>query len=102
MDFVYGTTSRRRIQTCHPSMQAVASRAIEITPVDFTIIHGWRGEDEQNLLFRSGASQKRWPESTHNWKEHDLPMSLAVDFGPLINGKIPWKDTHCFALVAGA
>lgn len=100
-DFVFGKRSRDRLATCHSALASVATRAIEITPVDFTIVHGWRGEEIQNTLFESGASKKRWPQSKHNNTENDLPWSLAIDFAPLIKGEIPWKDTHVFALVAG-
>jgi peptidoglycan L-alanyl-D-glutamate endopeptidase CwlK len=80
--------------------------AITMTPVDYTIIHGWRGEEVQTVLFESGASKKPWPESTHNNEEEEpdgvrMPCSLAIDFGVLIGGKIPWGDTHAFAVVAG-
>jgi peptidoglycan L-alanyl-D-glutamate endopeptidase CwlK len=105
-DFIYGSKSAGRIATCHVKMQDVAMRAIKLTPVDYTIIHGWRGEEVQTVLFESGASKKPWPESEHNHEEDEgdgvlMPCSLAIDFGVLINGKIPWKDTHAFAVVAG-
>ena len=101
VDFAFGQRSRDRLKTCHPAIQAVATRAIELTPVDFTIVHGWRGQEIQDALFESGASKKRFPLSKHNHMEDELPWSLAVDFAPIIKGDIPWKDTHVFALVAG-
>lgn len=105
-DFIYGSRSLARIETCHEDMIMVASRAIEITPIDYTIVHGWRGEEIQNTLFESGASEKQWPDSMHNNEEEEpdgvlMPCSLAIDFAPLIRSKIPWKDTHAFAVVAG-
>lgn len=105
-DFAYGTKSSERIATCHPKLQHVATRAITMTPMDFTIVHGWRGMLIQNTLFESGASEKQWPDSMHNNEEEEadgvrMPCSLAIDFAPWINGKIPWKDTHAFAVVAG-
>lgn len=100
-DFVYGNKSAGRIATCHVRLQDVAMRAIKLTPVDYTIIHGWRGEELQNTLFESGASKTPWPESQHNNEVDEEPCSLAIDFGVWINGKVPWGDTHAFAVVAG-
>ena len=48
-----------------------------------------------------GASHKQFPDSEHNFMRDDKPCSKAFDFGPWINGAIPWDDTHLFALVAG-
>lgn len=72
-----------------------------MTPVDFTIVWGWRPQHIQDALFASGASKKRWPESTHNHMKDGEPSSLALDFGVWVDGKIPWKDTHMFCVVAG-
>ena len=33
-----------------------------------------------------------------NWPEE---VSDAVDFAPYIDGKIPWGETHIFAIIAG-
>jgi len=100
--FTYGQRSRAKLDTCHPELVAIAERALELSPHDFTIIHGWRGEDVQNALFDSGASKKRYPHSKHNHTDADgMPESLAIDFAPWIDGDIPWKDTHMFALIAG-
>ena len=79
----------------------MALRAIEMTPFDYTIVHGWRGEEIQTVLFESGASKKPWPESKHNHEQGGEPCSLAIDFAPWINGAIPWGDTHAFAVIAG-
>lgn len=100
-DFVYGNKSASRIATCFVQLQDVAMRAIKMTPIDYTIIRGWSGEEIQNALFESGASEKRWPDSQHNHEQGGAPCSLAIDFAPWINGAIPWKDTHAFAVVAG-
>ena len=41
----------------HPDLAAVVKRAIEITPVDFTVIEGRRTVERQRQLLASGASR---------------------------------------------
>lgn len=36
----FGAKSRAALATCHPALQAVASRALELSPVDFTVTEG--------------------------------------------------------------
>lgn len=105
---VYGTKSDAKLGTCHPMLKKIAYRALKRSPYDITIIHGWRGEAIQNALQESGASTKRFPDSRHNKTDDpniasDLrdKTSDAIDFAPWVNGDIPWKDTHIFAVVAG-
>lgn len=105
--FIYGKRSLGKVMSCHPRMQEIAKLAITLTPIDFTIVHGWRGEEEQNELVRLGMSKTPWPTSMHNKEVQDIiedepiPWSMAIDFAPLVDGKIPWKDTHTFAVIAG-
>ena len=98
----FGKRSSDKLATCHPALVAVCQRALERSPYDFSIVHGWRGEDQQNALFDSGASSVRWPDSQHNnTDDNGRPLSLAIDFAPYINGSIPWNETHVFAVIAG-
>ena len=101
--YQFGTRSKKKLATVHLKLAVVAQRAIELSPYDFTIVHGWRNAEIQNALYESGASTKPWPESKHNALDDDdlIPESLAIDFGPWIGSRIPWKDTHIFAVIAG-
>ena len=101
MRYSFGDRSRSRLETCHPAIRAVMSRAIELTPFDFTIVCGWRNEADQNKAFADGKSKKRWPQSKHNHMEAGQPHSLAVDIAPWINGGIAWEDRISFAVLAG-
>lgn len=103
MAYKYGKSSNEKLATCHPTLSGIAIRALEYTPYDITIVHGWRGEEVQNALFASGASQTPWPDSKHNHLDkYGDPFSIALDFAPYIPGVgIPWKETHIFACVAG-
>jgi peptidoglycan L-alanyl-D-glutamate endopeptidase CwlK len=52
--------------------------------VDFTVIQGHRGEEEQNKAFKDGYSQLKYPQSRHNKTPSD-----AFDFIPH-----PFKGWH--------
>ena len=100
MTWVYGKGSRQKLATCCPELQDIANDALIVSPYDISIIHGWRGEAEQNALYDSNASEKMWPYSMHNNMTGVRPYSLAIDFAPWVNG-INWEDTHIFAVIAG-
>jgi len=101
-DFKFGTKSNGKLASCCQELRLVANRAIVLSPYDFSIIWGWRGEDIQNALFVSGASTKEWPDSNHNTHDVDgQPYSEALDYGVYKDGNILWKNTHAFAVVAG-
>ena len=102
----YGTKSQSKLATCHPAWRQVAEDALDMSPYDITIIHGLRGKELQNRLFAEGKSKKQFPDSRHNKSddpvlEFPTEYSDAIDFGPIIDGRIPWNDTHIFAVVAG-
>jgi len=100
--FVFGRTSTARLATCHALLQKIAMRALELTPIDFTIVWGWRGMAEQSLMVKTGASKTPWPRSKHNEVDsRGNPESLALDFAPWVKETIPWGDTHAFAVIAG-
>ena len=100
--YKYGRASQSKLDTCHPQLVGLANRALQLSPYDITIVHGWRGRDVQNALFDSAASQKRFPHSMHNNVDaQSKPCSLAIDFAPWVSNKINWNDTHIFAIIAG-
>jgi peptidoglycan L-alanyl-D-glutamate endopeptidase CwlK len=103
MTWAYGKNSLENRDTCHPKLINVIDYGLHLSPVDIAIVWGWRDEVTQNGMFRSGVSQKQWPDSLHNHVIEGVhPQSLAFDFGPYVKGvAIPWEDTHMFALVAG-
>lgn len=78
--------SLRRLQTCHPKMQAVVMLAAERFPL--RVLWGFRGEKDQNDAFARGATPLRWPKSKHN-----LQPSLAVDLAP---EALDWNDLAAF------
>jgi peptidoglycan L-alanyl-D-glutamate endopeptidase CwlK len=76
-----------RLGQCHPLLSLLMHRVIkrEDLPFDLTILCGHRGQIEQEIAWKSGASKLRWPKSKHN----AMP-SLAVDVAPFIDGKVSW------------
>ena len=99
--YIYGDRSRARLETCHPALRAVMTRALEISPFDLTIVCGWRGEAEQNKAYAEKKSKLRWPQSKHNFMKDGQPHSLAVDVAPWVGGTIPWDDRVLFSVMAG-
>lgn len=111
-EFKFGRKSNAKLATGCEEIRLLANRALHLSPYDFTIIWVWRGEEVQDGLFQTGASTKEWPDSKHNvMKTEDRaghqvarnqPDSEALDFGPWVDRKIPWDDTHIFAVIAGS
>lgn len=58
---------------------------------DFTILCGYRGEEEQTNAFVEGRSSLKWPHSKHN----QYP-SRAVDVAPY---PVDWSDIRRFRVV---
>lgn len=76
-----GLRSTLNLRGVHPDLVRVVRRAIEITPVDFTVLEGVRTLARQRELCEQGASQ--------TMKSRHL-TGHAVDLGALIYGTIRW------------
>lgn len=91
----FSKLSEIRLATCDPRLQSILREAIK--RVDFTVLCGHRGQEEQDEAYQRGTSKLRWPQSKHN----SLP-SQAVDIAPWFpDVKIDWKDSAAFARLAG-
>lgn len=66
------TSSKKKLATCHPLLQALVAKVLHW--VDVGVTAGERGEKTQNALFVAGNSQLRYPDSKHN-----TSPSIAVD-----------------------
>ena len=90
----FSRKSADRLGTCDADLILVATSAIEV--VDFSIIWGYRGEEDQMVAYKTGRSNAKWPQSRHN----RMP-SEAFDFLPYPFDQEDWKDIKRFTYVAG-
>lgn len=84
-----------RLRTCDRRLQRIATEAIRITPIDFTILEGYRTIPRQQALFRQGASKI---DGINKVGKHNYSPSLAMDIAPY---PIDWQDLRRFYLLAG-
>lgn len=87
----YSRISEARLSTCDERIQTVMRYVLP--HFDHQIIYGHRGKDAQNTAFAIGASQKKWPNSSHNTEP-----SRAVDVAPYPYNP---KDTERIMYFAG-
>ena len=88
--FILGQRSKRKLEGVHPDLVRVVVRALELSPVDFTVIEGLRTPERQAELMKSGF--------TRTLKSRHI-VGQAVDIVPL---PVDWKNPAPFKLVAGA
>lgn len=79
--FVFSKRSYESMIGVRPELIAVASRALETTRVDFTVIEGLRTREKQAELIRSGASQ--------TMRSRHL-TGHAIDVAAWVDGEIRW------------
>lgn len=79
------------LSTCDPRLQMVCHLVIQ--HFDFTVLEGYRNEEDQNKAFEAGLSQLKYPHSKHN----SIP-ARAVCIAPY---PIDWKKKLEFVYLAG-
>ncbi|QKN86299.1 peptidoglycan hydrolase [Yersinia phage vB_YenM_636] len=89
MGFKLGSRSLQRLQGVHPDLVKVVKRAIEISPVDFTVTEGLRTLERQKELFAKGASK--------TMRSRHL-TGHAVDILPLVGGKVSWDWKYYYPM----
>jgi peptidoglycan L-alanyl-D-glutamate endopeptidase CwlK len=88
--FTLGDRSTKNLVGVNADLVKVVKRALELSPVDFTVIEGLRTKERQAELMKQGFT--RTLNSRHIIGE-------AVDIVPL---PVDWKNPKPFALVAEA
>ncbi len=76
----FGKTSKEKRNTCIPELIQVLDESIKT--FDFSIVYGYRYEEEQMRAYNKGYSKAKWLESPHNYYP-----SFAFDIVPY------YKDT---------
>lgn len=114
---VFGDRSQAEINTLDPRLIDVLGKTARFIPeeLDFTVIKGFRSEDDQNKAFYSvpQRTKKKWPHSKHNMKldcqtgrlvtATDGKGVIAFDFIPYpFKSPDDWKDKPRFAGIARA
>lgn len=90
--FKLSEASKKKLVGVHPKLVAVVERAIENTPIDFTVVEGVRTLDTQKEYLKKGVT--RTLNSKHLIQEDGY--AHAVDLAPLIAGSIPWNNKSVF------
>lgn len=88
--FILGDRSTKNLVGVNADLVKVIKRALELSPVDFTVIEGVRTKERQAELMKQGFT--RTLNSRHI-------IGDAVDIVPL---PVDWKNQKPFALVAEA
>lgn len=91
MSYSFSSTSRRRLYTCDTRLIAVCEEAIKL--FDFTVVCGYRSNEEQARLLEQGMTRVGPGESLHN-----RTPSAAVDLAPY---PIDWYDFERFRFLGG-
>lgn len=87
-----GQRSLAELDGVHHDLIRVIKRAIEITPIDFSVIDGLRTIEEQRAYVASGASQTM---NSRHLSGH------AVDLAAYIGNKVRWEaELLCKVAVA--
>lgn len=92
MPYVFSRRSRERLVGVHPDLVRVVERALDISPVDFSVVDGLRTIERQRALVAAGASQTL---NSRHLTGH------AVDLAPWIDGTVRW-DWPAFTPIVAA
>lgn len=87
----FSKRSKEELSTCHPKLSKLFYKVVE--GFDCSVLQGHRNKEAQDEAFRTGNSDKEWPDSTHN----KIP-SEGVDVAPY---PINWDDRERFYFFAG-
>ncbi|CAK2168593.1 peptidoglycan LD-endopeptidase CwlK [Vibrio crassostreae] len=88
--FALSARSESRMIGVHGDLKRVVRRAIELTPFDFGIISGKRTAEEQNALFKKGASQlDGYSKKSRHQSGHAIDFVVYDE-----NSKVTWGFSY--------
>lgn len=76
MTYKLGARSIANLRGVHPDLVAVVKRAIELTPIDFTVTEGLRTKERQAQLLKAGASKTM---NSRHITGHAVDLAAWVD-----------------------
>jgi peptidoglycan L-alanyl-D-glutamate endopeptidase CwlK len=82
--FRFSQSSLNRFRGVHPELVALATRALEISPLDFAVTQGVRTEDQQQDAFDGGFSECN--PSAGCVSKHQ--RGRALDLAPIFDGRV--------------
>lgn len=93
-DFVFGKTSEKHLSEADPDLVEVHRLALQLSPIDFSIIDAGRTPAEQRANIAKGVS---W---TMNSRHLETPAK-AIDHVPYVGGQADWS-VEAFRLTTDA
>ena len=90
-EYKWGSKSWRQLLTVDPKLFMLFTVALRDSPVDMTVLEGYRAEHRQNGLYDIGHSNLRYPDSKHNVKP-----SKGIDVAP---HPVNWDNIAQFELL---
>lgn len=94
--YKFSNKSIDKINSCDERLQDLIHEVLSLQLFDFAVIHGYRGEDEQNDLVAKGYSKLKYPNSKHNKKP-----SQAFDFMLYLNGQAELNKKESYYMAVG-
>lgn len=86
--FVFGKRSKKKLKNVNEVVKRVCKRALAESTVDFSVIDGFRTQEQQKEMYDKGVSEL---DGTNNISDHQTGM--AIDVIPVLKGKNIW-DTE--------
>lgn len=89
--FYLSKTSKARLAGVHPELIRVIDRALEISPIDFTILEGLRTVERQRKLVAQGASKTM---NSRHITGHAVDIAPYLDTDGDGDKEISWSWPH--------
>lgn len=99
--FTFSERSLNNLKGVHPKLVAVVKRALEISPIDFTVLEGVRSQARQDELWAQGRTKPgqvvTWVQTSGTHGIQADGYGHAVDIAPY---PIDWNDLKRFDQLA--
>lgn len=91
MTYKFSNKSEQILNTVRLELNTLAHKVLEISPIDFAVVEGYRDIERQKQLYKEGKTKTL--NSKHCTKE-------AIDIVPYINNKLDYEAVNdcCFII----